>query len=132
VGVADAARDVALRQAQRKRDDRLVQLAVGEMDTLLAGADIALEAMIQLANEYDYEPDVHRSNKVYMYKTLAARSVLGTVEKALEVTGGASFFRSLGLERLFRDAQGVRFHPFQEKRQFVFSGRVALELGPID
>jgi alkylation response protein AidB-like acyl-CoA dehydrogenase len=50
------------------------------------------------------------------------------VEKALEVAGGASFYRGLGLERLFRDVQGARFHPLQEKRQLRHSGRFALGL----
>ena len=52
----------------------------------------------------------------------------GTVEKAMEVVGGASFFRVLGLERLFRDVQGVRFHPLQEKPQQFYTGRLALGL----
>jgi hypothetical protein len=47
------------------------------------------------------------------------------------VVGGSSFFRSLGLERRFRDIQGARFHPFQERKQYVFSGRVALGLDPV-
>ena len=46
----------------------------------------------------------------------------------MEVVGGASFFRSTGLERLFRDVQGARFHPLTEKRQLEFTGRIALGL----
>jgi len=49
----------------------------------------------------------------------------------MEVCGGASFFRSAGIERIFRDIQGVRFHPWQERKQYVFSGRVALGLEPV-
>jgi acyl-CoA dehydrogenase len=62
-------------------------------------------------------------------RTLAGRHAIRTVEKAMEVTGGASFFRSLGLERMFRDVQGARFHPPQEKPQLVYAGRMALGLG---
>jgi alkylation response protein AidB-like acyl-CoA dehydrogenase len=46
----------------------------------------------------------------------------------MEVTGGASFYRSLGLERLYRDVQAARFHPLPEKQQALFSGRLALGL----
>ena len=42
---------------------------------------------------------------------------------SMEVAGGASFYRSLGLERAFRDIQGARFHPLQEKPQQRFSPR---------
>jgi acyl-CoA dehydrogenase len=63
-----------------------------------------------------------------MGRTIAGRAVIRTVEKAMEVVGGASFFRVLGLERLFRDVQGVRFHPLQEKPQQFYTGRLALGL----
>jgi acyl-CoA dehydrogenase len=51
-----------------------------------------------------------------------------TVEKAMEVAGGAGFYRSAGLERLFRDVQAARYHPLQEKAQLRFTGRLALGL----
>jgi alkylation response protein AidB-like acyl-CoA dehydrogenase len=50
------------------------------------------------------------------------------VEKAMEVTGGGSFYRAAGLERLFRDVQGARFHRPQERMQLQLSGRLALGL----
>jgi alkylation response protein AidB-like acyl-CoA dehydrogenase len=49
----------------------------------------------------------------------------------MEICGGASFFRSRGIERIFRDIQAVRFDPWDERRQYVFSGRVALGLDPV-
>jgi acyl-CoA dehydrogenase len=131
VGVAEAARDIALSQAAKKKDDPLVQELVGEMDTELLMAQSALQSMIELAAT-DYEPNLHNSNLTYQYKTLAVRGAIRTVEKAMEVVGGSSFFRSLGLERCFRDIQGARFHPFQERRQYVFSGRAVLGLDPVE
>jgi alkylation response protein AidB-like acyl-CoA dehydrogenase len=131
VGVAEAARNIALSEAARKKDDPLVQQLIGEMDTELLIAQSMLQDMIELAAT-DYAPDLHNSNLTYQRKTLAARGAIRAVEKAMEVVGGASFFRSLGLERCFRDIQGVRFHPFQERRQYVFSGRIALGLDPVE
>ncbi len=131
VGVAEAARPLALIQAAKRRDDPIVQGLVGEMDTHLAGAQLALREMVALGSDYDYQPSLERSNKVFLYKTIVARSALSAVERAMEICGGASFFRSMGIERLFRDIQGVRFHPWQERKQYVFSGRVALGLEPV-
>jgi alkylation response protein AidB-like acyl-CoA dehydrogenase len=131
VGVAEAARDIALAQAARKKDEPIVQGLVGEMDTELLMAQSALQSMMELAAT-DYEPNPHNSNLTFRYKTLAMRGAIHTVEKAMEVVGGASFFRSLGLERCFRDVQGARFHPLHERRQYQFSGRVVLGLDPAD
>jgi acyl-CoA dehydrogenase len=129
VGVAECARDIALSQASRKKDDPIVQELVGEMDTELLAAQSALQNMVELAAT-DYEPGLPNSNLVNRYKTITTRGAIRTVEKAMEVVGGSSFFRDLGLERCFRDVQGARFHPFQERRQYLFSGRVALGVDP--
>jgi alkylation response protein AidB-like acyl-CoA dehydrogenase len=130
LGVAEAARNIALSQAARKKDDSITQELMGEMDTELLAAQIALKNMIELAAT-DYEPGVDNSSLAFRYKTIAARGAIRTVEKAMEVVGGSSFFRSLGLEQCFRDIQGVRFHPLHERRQYQFSGRVALGLNPV-
>ncbi|PYN35416.1 MAG: hypothetical protein DME01_12155 [Candidatus Rokuibacteriota bacterium] len=51
-----------------------------------------------------------------------------TVERAMEVAGGAGFYRGLGLERLFRDVQGARYHHVREPAQVLYAGRLALGL----
>jgi alkylation response protein AidB-like acyl-CoA dehydrogenase len=47
---------------------------------------------------------------------------------AMELAGGAGFYLSVGMERLYRDIQAARFHPLQEKPQLMYSGRFALGL----
>jgi alkylation response protein AidB-like acyl-CoA dehydrogenase len=42
------------------------------------------------------------------------------------VAGGAGVVRDSGLERLFRDVQGARYHPLRAHAQRLYSGRVAL------
>jgi len=126
VGVAEAARAIALREAARKRDDGDTQLLVGEMETELKAAQIALDGAIDLAMTARPSPDI--TNDILIRRTLIGRAAVRTVDKAMEVTGGASFFRSLGLERLFRDVQAARFHPLSEKAQARLSGRLALGL----
>jgi alkylation response protein AidB-like acyl-CoA dehydrogenase len=46
----------------------------------------------------------------------------------LETAGGASFYRSRGVERLFRDLQAARFHPLADGAQHDYAGRSALGL----
>ena len=59
----------------------------------------------------------------------SAQAAIATVERAMELVGGASFYRDLGLERAFRDVQGARFHPLQEVPQLELTGRMALGMG---
>ncbi len=46
----------------------------------------------------------------------------------MELAAGAGFYRDLGLERLFRDVQGARYHPLRGSAQLTYTGRVALGL----
>jgi len=61
-------------------------------------------------------------------RTIFVNAALRAVEKAMEAAGGAAFYRSGPLERLFRDIQGARYHPLQEKPQTRYTGRVLLGL----
>jgi acyl-CoA dehydrogenase len=74
------------------------------------------------------KPGPATASAIFSGRTLAGQNALRAVEKALEVAGGAGFYRDAGLERLFRDVQGARFHPLQEKPQHQFTGRLALGL----
>lgn len=130
VGVAEAAREIAVKQAVKRRDDPIVQSLVGEMDTELLLARETLADMIALAGT-EYTPDVANADLTFKRKTIVARAVVRVGHLAMEVAGGGSFFRALGLERCIRDIQGVRFHPLHEARQYQFSGRVALGLDPV-
>ena len=126
VGVAEAARDLAVREAKKKKADAALLTLVGEMENELATARLALRGMIENAGAARFSADT--TNTGMTGRTLAGRHAIRTVEKAMEVVGGASFFRHLGLERMFRDVQGARYHPLQEKPQLLYAGRMALGL----
>jgi alkylation response protein AidB-like acyl-CoA dehydrogenase len=64
----------------------------------------------------------------FICRTLVGRAALRVVEKAVEVAGSGSFYRTSALERLFRDIQGARLHRPQQQAQLRFSGRLALGL----
>ena len=89
-------------------------------------ARLALGHMIETASRAT--PGPQTTNEVVIGRTLAGQAAIRAVEKALEVAGGQSYYRSQPLERLFRDVQAARFHPLQEKPQLRYTGRVALGL----
>jgi alkylation response protein AidB-like acyl-CoA dehydrogenase len=129
LGVAEAARDIALDMAQKKRADRYVQALAGEMDNELTVAQLALGRMVDLA--MTAQPSAAITAEGMRCRAILGRSARAAVDKAMELAGGSSFYRANKLERLFRDIQGVRFHPLQDKPQAVLVGRHALGL-PFD
>jgi alkylation response protein AidB-like acyl-CoA dehydrogenase len=131
LGVAEAARDLALQQVARKREDPDVWYLVGEMENALTTGQLAVQDMVQICADYDFAPEVPTANAVLIRKSIAADALRRAVEKALEAVGGGGLFRSMGLERLLRDIHGAQFHPLQEKRQQRFTGRMTLGLDPV-
>ncbi|MBL8549975.1 MAG: acyl-CoA dehydrogenase family protein [Hyphomonadaceae bacterium] len=125
LGVAEGAKAQAAEIAKKKVDENVTYLA-GEMETAFAGAEMALEDMMRLAETA--KPGPETTNRTFMGRTLVGQGAIRTVERAMELAGGASFYRAIGLERAFRDVQGARFHPLTEKAQARYAGRVALGL----
>lgn len=124
LGVAEAARERALGLVRKRRADEHLLQAVGEMENQLEWARIAHADWVTFCKSA--QPGPATTSKSMINRTLVARGVLGAVDAAMDVAGGAAFFRANGLERLFRDAQGARYHPLQEGLQKALSARVAL------
>jgi alkylation response protein AidB-like acyl-CoA dehydrogenase len=129
LGIAEAACEIAIERARSRRTDDALCCLVGEMVDELATARLARADMV--ATGIASEPGRDTTDRIMIGRTLVARAAIRAVEKAMEVVGGASLYRELGLERRFRDVQGARFHPLQEKPQQRYAGRNALGL-PID
>lgn len=129
VGVAEAARDLAIDAARRRRDDRVVQAHAGEVENELTSAQLALARMVDIA--MTRKPGVETTVEIMCCRAILGRGARAAVDKAMDLAGGGSFLRRNALERLFRDVQGVRYHPLQEKPQNVVAGRFALGL-PLD
>ncbi len=130
LGVAESARDLAIDMAKKKGEPgkHAVNLA-GRMDTELTGARLAHEAMLAAVRRN--QPSAVAVNDVMTAKELLTRHAIASVEYAMELAGGAGFYRSAGLERKFRDVQGARYHPLQAGPQTEFAGAMALGL-PVD
>jgi alkylation response protein AidB-like acyl-CoA dehydrogenase len=127
-GLAEQARDIAVAAAAKRRDPAMVE-ALGDMETELASARIVCDSLVTFSETAS--PDAATTNAVFVHRSLIGRSAVRTVDLAMEAVGGASYFRSLGLERVFRDIQGARFHPLTPSAQRLLAGRTALGL-PID
>jgi len=126
LGVAQAARERALAMVRGRKTGEAVLQELGEMENQLALAELAHADWIACA--VAGKPGRESTNRSMINRTLVARGVLGAVEAAMSAAGGAAFYRRHGLEQLFRDAQGARFHPLQEGPQKLFAGRTALGL----
>ena len=130
-GVAEAAAAIGTGLARKRMTDPTVPYLLGELANELTKVQLAIDDMIRLTNDFDVTMGLEVTSPMLVRKTIVADGVLATVEKALEVAGGAGFYRKAGLERLLRDAHGAQFHPLPAKRQQRFTGRIALGLDPI-
>jgi alkylation response protein AidB-like acyl-CoA dehydrogenase len=124
LGVAESAREIALALSKKKKDDPHAPYLVGEMDNLLLTAQLVHASMVELTKTA--KPGPESTSTMLARRTIVAQALLAAVDKALDVAGGASFYRSSQLERHFRDVQAARYHPLQEKAQLYLSGRLAL------
>ena len=129
LGVAERARDVAIEVAKRRTASEDVLHLAGRMDTALHAARLAHAGMLQTVERN--APSAESVNEVMTGKTVLAENAIRAVELAMEVAGGAAFHRRSGIERLFRDIQGARYHPLQAGPQARYAGAMALGL-PVD
>ena len=126
MGVADGARRRALEIARTRRPDSHLLQRIGEMENAHAAADMAMREMIAIAA--GGAPGPATTSRAMTCRTLLGDAAIGTVSRAMDVAGGAGFYRKAGLERAFRDVQGARFHPLQREPQHALAARVALGL----
>ena len=131
VGAAESIVAIARDFAAKRKGDPVAPFQLGELKNLLTTAQLAVDDMVRLADDLNFEATVELSDKMLARKTIAADSVIATAEKALEAAGGPGFYRKNGLERLLRDLHGAQFHPLPAKRQHLFSGRLVLGLDPV-
>jgi acyl-CoA dehydrogenase len=128
VGLAESAVDLAVASAKGKPH---LAPVVGEMKNELAIAQLAVEDMVRICNNYAFAPGMENADAILTRKSIAARAVKSSVELAASVTGGPGFFKSHPIERIVRDIRAIQFHPLPEKHQQLFSGRITLGLDPL-
>lgn len=127
IGIAQKAASRAIEQARNMQNPKpYLQSSVGEMNNALVNAELNWKDMIAICNNLDFEPIDLNGHEILTRKTNVALSVVRVVELAMEIVGGQGYFRKYGLERLFRDIQASKYHPLQEKDQYLFSGNFIL------
>lgn len=131
LGVAEEAAERARDRARRRPYDPLLAGAVGEMGNALTTAQLAVESMFAIADDYASPPTVENADAALTRKTIATEALATVADRALEAAGGVGFYRGFGLERLLRDLTAARFHPLPARQQQLLSGRLALGLDPL-
>ena len=127
VGIAQKAAQLSIGQIRRKKTAKThMPHLIGEMNNDLVAAEVQLNDMLRIANNYEFEAIDQNGHDILTRKTNVANAAIRVVTKAMEIVGGQGFYRSFGLERLFRDVQAARYHPLQESDQVKFSGEYLL------
>lgn len=129
LGVAESARDIAIGMVRKRPAAEHLTSLAGRMDTTLRAAQLAHRHMLAVVARN--APSADSVNEIMMGRALVARHAIEVTELAMELAGGAAFYRANGLERRFRDVQGARYHPLQPAAQARYAGAMALGQ-PID
>jgi alkylation response protein AidB-like acyl-CoA dehydrogenase len=124
LGVAQSARDIALDIARKKPESHRTQSIAGRMENALTAARLAHEHMLAATDRN--APSAETINDTMIGRRLVEENAIRVVELAMELAGGASFYRKNELERRFRDIQAARYHPLQKESQAEYAGAMAL------
>jgi len=131
-GIAEAAAENARATAKGKTGDPARPYVLGEMENSLTTAQITHASMVSLADDLNFDASEALTNEIVKRKTIAIKAATETTMKALEASGGPGYMRGHVIERLVRDSFASIFHPMQEKRQLLFTGRMAMGLPPVE
>jgi alkylation response protein AidB-like acyl-CoA dehydrogenase len=129
LGVAEAARDLAVERVAGtpRADDPLVQRAIGLMDVRLKAASWALDGALAQVGD-DPMPAMELAAAAMAAKHVIAEASVEVCDLALDVAGGAGFYRTSPIEQCVRDVRGVRFHPLTPEQTLLHAGKLALGL----
>jgi alkylation response protein AidB-like acyl-CoA dehydrogenase len=135
LGVAEAARDFAVRFARERKPSALggraiaslphIRERVGRMDLLLFQARGQL---IGTARAWDAAPSSQLDAALAAAKVTTSNHAVSIAEEAMRLVGGSSLDRSLPLERHYRDVRAGLHHPPQDDAALAMFARQALDL----
>jgi alkylation response protein AidB-like acyl-CoA dehydrogenase len=127
LGVAEAAYANALEAAAGKKDDRNVQRTIGLMKSKLRIASWALDGALAAIGD-DPMPSMHSVAAAGAAKLAVATAGIEVCDLAMEVVGGAGYFKGSPVERAYRDIRAIKFHPLQPENTLLHAGQVELGL----
>ena len=127
VGIAEQAAECTIKDLQGVKFQKgHIPYSVGAMNNQLTIAKTVWADMLKMVNNYNFAPQNRLGHEILTRKTIVANACIESVQLAVDVVGGRSFFRKTKIERLFRDVQAAKFHPLPEKEQHLFSGSYLL------
>ena len=134
LGIAEAARDYAIRFARERKPTALggksiaalptIRERAGRMDLLLFEARSLL---VGLARAWDAAASSDLEAALAAAKVVATNNAVTVTELAMRLVGGSSLDRSAPLERHYRDVRGGLHHPPQDDAAFALFAREALD-----
>jgi len=124
LGVAESARDYAIASVSRPTDPS-VQRQVGLMNNRLQVAAWALDGALAVVGD-DPKPSHETVAAVMAAKREISNAGIEACDIALELGGGAGFFKGSPLERAYRDIRAIKFHPLSPEMTLLHAGRLAL------
>jgi alkylation response protein AidB-like acyl-CoA dehydrogenase len=129
VGAMAYARDTA--QKRRSEGDPAVQRLFGEMEVLLETARAVLYRHadeIASARLVEGVPVQDGMARAILTKYVATNNAVKIVDKALEVVGGAGYYKRSPLERMYRDVRAGVIMPYSNLAAMELFGKTSLEI----
>lgn len=125
LGVAESAYEAAVAAAASKAGDPTIQRQVGLMSNRLRVAGWALDGALAAVGD-DPQPSVETLDAVLAAKREVGQAGIEVCDLAMEVAGGAGFFKGSVIERAYRDVRGLKLHPLSPEQTLTHAGRIAL------
>ncbi len=125
LGVADSAVASALEAVADRAGDPTVQRQVGLMQHRLRVASWAQDGALAIVGE-DPQPSMDTVAAVMAAKREIALAGIEICDLAMELAGGAAYFKGSPIERAYRDIRGAKFHPLSPEATLLHAGRLAL------
>ena len=97
------------------------------MRNRLQVAGWALDGALAVVGD-DPAPSMETVAAVMAAKREIANAGIEVCDLAMEIAGGAAFFKGSPIERAYRDIRGIKFHPFSSELTLLHAGRLALGL----
>lgn len=125
LGITEAALQHAISASAARSDDPGVQRQIGLMSHKARVAAWAHEGALAVVGD-DPLPSMDTVAAVMAAKREIALAGAEICDLAMDVVGGASFFKGSPLERACRDIRAARFHPLNPEATLRHAGRLAL------
>jgi alkylation response protein AidB-like acyl-CoA dehydrogenase len=81
-GLAEEATRIVKKGIEKRASDPVLPYLLGELENSLTSVQLAVDSMVVLANDLDFEPELERTNAILVRKTLACKAVASIVSRA--------------------------------------------------